>query len=224
MIIDYFQYFQLLSLLVAIACYRGLNACNLVLFIPLLLLTNIIELVGNNYRLLGWAHNYGMYNWYIILSTPINLYLYARMLQIRKNEKPVYVIIAVLSMLFIILNYVFLQGRDQFNNISVVLIEILNIVFSCFVLLRLAFRGDVLVSIFREPYFWISAANLLFGLITLVLLGLQQYIRSYHIVIGKDSLYHAILPVVNIILYSCYSLAFILCRMQINRSSSSLLQ
>lgn len=224
MIVDSFQYVQLLSLLVAILCYKGLNNYRLVLFIPLLALTNVIELIGNNYRALGWSHNYTIYNWYIILSTPLNLYLYGRMLRIRKNEKLVYLTICALSMLFIILNYIFLQGPGQFNNISIVLIEILNIVFSCFVLLRLALRGDVLVSIFREPYFWISAANLLFGLITLVLLGLQQYIRSNNILIGKDSMYHAILPVVNIVLYSCYCLAFILCRMQINRSSSSSLQ
>jgi len=224
MIIAPFQYFQLLSLLVAIACYRGLLQWRLILFIPLLLLTNVIELIGNNYKALGWTHNYAIYNLYILLMTPINLYLYGNMLTLKRNEKPVYLTICLLSLAFILLNYFFLQGYSQFNNISVVLIEILNIVLSCFVLLRLTFQGDMLVSIFRAPYFWISAANLLFGLITLVLLGLQQYIRGNNIRIGSTSLYHYILPVVNIILYSCYCLAFILCRTRTNRSSSSSLQ
>jgi hypothetical protein len=221
MTIDLFQYFQLLSLLVAIICYKGLVHCQLVLFIPLLLLTNVVEILGANYKQLGWSRSDAVYNWYILLSTPINLYLYGVMLKLRRNEKPVYIIISILSLAFIIINFAFLQGARQFNNISVVLIEILNIVFSCFVLLRLALYGDVKLGILKAPYSWISAANLLFGLITLVLLGLQQYIRSNNIVIGNTSLYRAILPVVNIILYSCYTVAFILCRIRINRSLSS---
>ncbi|TWW00668.1 hypothetical protein [Chitinophaga pinensis] len=217
MTLDLFQYFQLLSLLVAVICYKGLSHCRLLLFIPLLLLTNIVEIVGTNYRMLGWTRSDFIYNWYILLSTPMNLYLYGIMLRLRQNEKPIYIIISLLSILFIFINFFFLQGQGQFNNISVILIEILNIVFSCFVLLRLALHGDTQLGMFKDPYSWISAANLLFGLITLVLLGLQQYIRSNNIVIGNTSLYRAILPVVNIILYSSYCVAFVLCRIRINR-------
>ena len=59
--------------------------------------------------------------------------------------------------------------------------------------------------------------NLLFGLITLVVLGLQSYILNNHIEIAHKPLYLAILPAVNAIVYAGYSYAFILCRTQRTR-------
>jgi hypothetical protein len=54
-------------------------------------------------------------------------------------------------------------------------------------------------------------------LITLVVLGLQTYILINHVEIAHQSLYHAIMPVVNAVVYLGYSYAFILCRTQRTR-------
>ncbi|NLR82510.1 hypothetical protein [Chitinophaga eiseniae] len=219
--IEGYQYFEMLSLFVAIFCYKGLSHFRIVMFIPLLLLTNIVEMIGSNFRYFGWTNNYLIYNIFIIISIPIYFSLYANMLAIRRNERNILIVIAILSMSFVLVNFFFLQGRLFFNNISLILLEILNIVFSCFVLLRLAFQREIKRGLSREPYFWVCAPILLFSLLTLVLLGLQQYIRSRHIEIGQTSLYRVVLPVANIILYSSYSYAFVLCRTLTNKSSLS---
>jgi hypothetical protein len=48
----------------------------------------------------------------------------------------------------------------------------------------------------------------------LVILGLQEYILINHIEIAHKTLYNAIMPSVNAIVYAGYSYAFILCRTQ----------
>lgn len=210
-----YQYFQLLSLLLAIICYSGLGRYRLSMFLPLLLIVNLIEITGTNYRMLGWLpwlSNHAIYNYNLLLETPLRLYLLGQMLRLRPNERHTFTGIAFMCLLVIVLNYLFLQGPAVFNTFSLILIQIVTIVLSCFALLRLALKEDMQSSLWKDPYFWINAGLLLFALITLVLLGLQQFLQAHKVMLWGKSLYKAIMPVPNIILYLCYSYAFILCK------------
>ncbi|GAA0556824.1 hypothetical protein [Chitinophaga japonensis] len=215
-----YQYAQLLSLLLAILCYRGLIQYKLSPFLPMLVVVNLIEIAGTNYKLLGWIpwlSNHAIYNLNLLLETPMRLYLMGAMLQLRNNERPTFTVIAFLCMLVILLNYLFLQGPAVFNTFSLILIQIVTIVLSCFTLLRLALREEAGASLWKDPYFWINAGLLLFALITLVILGLQQYLQDHRVMLWKKSLYKAIMPVPNIMLYLAYSYAFILCKIPRSR-------
>ncbi len=212
--LHYYQYFQLLSLLLAILCYRGLSHYRIAMFLPMLLLVNLIEIVGTNYRALGcfpWLSNHFIYNFNLLLVTPFQLYLMGRMLQLRPNEEPVFNGIALLCMLVVLLNYLFMQGTAVFNTFSVILIQIVTIVLSCFTLLRLALRETGQLSLWKDPYFWINAGFLLFALITLVLLGPQQLLQANKVILWGQSLYKTMMPIPNYLLYLCYCFAFILC-------------
>jgi hypothetical protein len=114
-------------------------------------------------------------------------------------------------------NYGFIQGQTQFNTFSMGLEEIMKIIFAGLCLLRLTVLDREEINFMKEPYFWINSLNLLGGLITVVVLGLQSYILLNKIEIAHRSLYAAILPVVNAIVYSGYSYAFMLCKMQKTR-------
>jgi hypothetical protein len=206
----FFQYFELLSLLLAVICHKGLNKHSLIAFIPLLIIINTLEIIGVNMP----KPNYYIYNILILLQTPFFLFLYSKMMQLRENELTFFRIIATLTLFFILFNYFFWQGKEQFTNYSLILTQLLNIIFSCLVLLRLYMIDISEVNLFKNPYFWINGANMLFGMTVLVLLGMQDYIIKQHIQIGKDSLYHYILPVASTILYSLYSYAFVICRMR----------
>lgn len=216
------QYFELLSLLVAIYCRKGLRAFSLQAFIPLLAVVNIIEIIGINSDLFGWPSNHFIYNFNLLLATPFQLYLLGKMLRLKGKEKPVFFIVSMLCMLIIILNYFFLQGPIEFNTNSLILIEVLMVVFSCFVLLRIALQYNEEADLLKEPYFWINSAQLLFALVTLVVLGALKYNQLNNITIGKKSIHDFLMPPANIILYSVYSYAFILCRIQKNKLSSLL--
>jgi len=111
-----------------------------------------------------------------------------------------------------VINYLFLQGTKQLNTHSIILIEIMNIILSCFVLVQLVFKDDIERSLFNEPYFWINVGSLFFSLGTLVVMGLQQYIRANYIQLNKVSAYFFIMPFLNVILYSSWSYGFILCK------------
>jgi ABC-type dipeptide/oligopeptide/nickel transport system permease component len=63
----------------------------------------------------------------------------------------------------------------------------------------------------KHPYFWTAAGLLIFSLGTLVVLGMNQFIRINNLTIVNKALYRTIMPVLNVILYSSYSYAFYLC-------------
>jgi hypothetical protein len=220
--IAWFEYFQLLSLATAIYCRKGLKSCSLIAFIPLLIIVNATELIAENYRAFGWTSNYRIYNLYLLVSTPFFFYLAGKMLFLTRKESIVYLIVCILSMVLLCINYGFIQGPMHFNSYSLGLVDIMIIVFSGLCLVRLTVFDQKELNFMREPYFWINSMNLLSSLITLVVLGLQSYILINKIEIANITLYHAILPIVNAIVYGGYSYAFILCRTQRARSSSPL--
>ena len=212
--IAWFEFFQILCLFVALYCWKGLKARALLAFIPLLFIVNITELTGMNFRAFGWKSNYYIYNLYLLFSTPLRFYLAGKMLFLSRREAVVYYVLCFLGLALIIINFLFIQGSSHFNSYSLGLIELLMIVFSGLCLVRLTVLGHEELNFMKEPYFWVNALNLLFGLITLVLLGLQSYILINHIEIAHKSLYYYVLPAVNAIVYAGYSYAFILCRTQ----------
>lgn len=209
-----FHYFEILSLLLAIACYRGLRSFNLSTYIPLLVMVNIVELIAYNIP----GNNYYMYNLLILLQAPAFLFVFSRMLRLRENELIYFRIISALTIFFILLNYFFWQGKTNFNNYSFILTQLIYIVLSGLVLLRLFMLEENGLPMLRHPYFWINAGQLLFGITLLVLLGLQPYILEQQIMINGQSLYTFLIPKATILLYAFYSIAFILCRQKIVKS------
>lgn len=206
-----------MSLLVAIICYRGLKKFSIALFIALIFLGCLADTLGENYS--GWGlnrltnHNedYLIYNPYLILSTPILLHLFGKMLRLTKKEKKVFLWISLLVMALILLNYFFGEGVFNFNTNSLVLIALVTIFLSVFVLLRLAMEEERVITFFKEPFFWISSGFLLFGLGELIL-GLQTYIEMNNIKLFGKSIYTLVMDILNVFLYSAFSLAFILCQ------------
>jgi hypothetical protein len=220
--IAWFEYFQILSLITAIYCWKGLKSCSLLAFIPLLIIVNAAELIAENYRAYGWSSNYRVYNLYLLMSTPFFFYLAGKMLFLTRKEAIIFYIVCILCMVLVCINFGFIEGPIQFNSYSLGLVDIMIIVFSSLCLVRLTMFDQQELNFMREPYFWINSLNLLSCLITLVVLGLQSYILINKIEIANKTLYHAILPAVNAIVYGGYSYAFTLCRTQRARSSSPL--
>ncbi|MDP4350126.1 hypothetical protein QSG17_25090, partial [Escherichia coli] len=62
-----------------------------------------------------------------------------------------------------------------------------------------------------EPHFWFSAGFLIFSIGAVVLFGLRPYIQEHNLKINGWMLYQFIIPILNVVLYSCYCIAFYLC-------------
>src|ERR1700682_5706481 len=123
--IAWYEYFQLLSLCMAIYCWKGLRACSLLAFIPLLVIVNVTELTAMNYRAFGWSSNYYIYNLYLLISTPFFFYLAGKMLFLTKKESIVYYIVCLLCLALVVINFAYIQGRTKFNTYSLGLVEIM---------------------------------------------------------------------------------------------------
>ncbi len=218
--IEWFEYLQFASLLIAIVCYQDLKSYHIVVFIPFLFLDCLVDLLGDNYLSFGWKSNYFLYNYYLLTTTPLSLILFFKMLGLKGKLKIIFFFIGSLFMLLLLINYFFIQGKSQFNSYSLLLIMAINVIFSALILIKLVVTDDTKVSsLFKEPFFWINAATLLFSLGTLVVLGLQQYIIANKMKLNQEMLYNVIMHILNIFLYTALSYGFILCRIRTTRSS-----
>jgi hypothetical protein len=208
------QYFELFSLLCAVVFARGLNSFGIGVLIPLLLLDNVAEIIGVNFVYFGWKDNYFVYSLYLVLSTPLVLWLFGAMLGRGAPHKNYFLWGAIAIEGFVLLNYCFIQGPFEFDTYSYLLVSTAEIVMCCLVLARLAIRKDDQAGLLRDPYFWINGTTLLFNLVSLILLGALKFIALNHLEIRHKNLYLAILPAANALLYAGYSYAFILCHSQ----------
>ncbi len=209
--LDFYIYFQILSLLIAILYFKRLNAYHLAPFIFLIYIACIIEVCGFAFKQLQQV-NYLIFNLYLVFSTPLQSLLFYNMILPAGIQKNIFIIISSLLMLFILINFYFFQGMNLFNTYSLILIMLINIVFSVFVLIKRFLIDEKPVDFLKHPYLWINASILVFSLGTLVILGLQQYIEANKIQIGDKNAYRQIMPILNVILYSGYSYAFLLCK------------
>ena len=197
----------------AIFCFKGLRRFGLAAFLPLLLITCTIELLGSNSAHFGLKTNVFIYNLYLLISPPFYFWLFYRMLNLTGKPRYIYVFISVLSVLLILVNYYFLQGTQKFNSDSFLFIEIINIVFCSLVLFKMAVIDEPEnEKIYQHPYFWTAVSLFLFSLGSLIVLGLYEYIASRKIQMEGKNIYRIIMPYLNIILYLGYAYAFVLCR------------
>lgn len=217
MSIAWYQYFEIFSLLCAFFCLRGLNSYSLGIMIPILILDNVSEFIGTNYHLFNWKNNYLNYNIYLLLSTPLFLYLFSILLNLRPLQKRNYFIAAFFLEVLVLGNFFFLQGPWEFNTYANLLIQSTYIILSCLALARLTIGKDDEAGILQDPRFCINAMILLFSIVTMILLGSQKYIKLHHIEIHHKVLYFAVMPIANAVLYTGYSCAFFLCRMQMSK-------
>ena len=203
-------------------CYRGLKTLSIAWFIAFIFLECLADTLGENY--MRWGLNtltkrdedYLIYNPYLILSTPVLLYLFGKMLNLSGRQKKIFIFSCVLIVTLIIINYVAGEGLYNFNTRSLLLIALSTIFLSVFVLLKLSMEENRVITLFKEPYFWINAFLLLFALGELVL-GLQGYIQVNNIQVFGQSIYTLIMGILNVFLSSALSFAFILCQISASK-------
>ena len=218
--IPYFLYFQYLALFSAIYYYKSLKIFKAGAMLPLLILVCAIETASAVSKHFGYSNNHYLYNTYILTNTPLYFYLFYYFLNINPKIRKPYFLTAVSISVLMLLNFVFLEGIFIFNTLSIILMQFCTVLLSVFLLFRLAVSEKFFV-LSKHPYFWIAAGLLIFSLGTLVVLGMNQYIRMHQLTIVNKALYRTIMPILNVILYSSYSYAFYLCA-QMKKSYSPL--
>ncbi len=213
--LNYYHFFEVLSLACSLAFYKGLKQKGIAAYLPFLFITVVVEITASNwFYWTGNVRNDIVYNIYFLFITPIQLYLFYSMLRIGGASKLIFLVFSTLTYLFVLINFFFLQKMNLFNNYSFILYEITNIFFCSIILFKLCFKDEAEVNFLKEPFFWICGGNLLFSLGSLVIILLREFILLYDLKLNGKHIYQVLIPYLIVILYSAYSYGFYLCKQQ----------
>jgi hypothetical protein len=208
--LGYFHYFEYLSLVASLVFYRGLKAYSLQLMAPLLLIVCGIETVAAYYSELGLPSVQGVNNLYILISPFFYFVIFYKMIRPAGNFAIAYYVVALLTIAFIIYDFMDSDFFKFINTPTIVVSLTEHVILSLVVLFRLFSNESREVILLKEPYFWIAMALLIFSLVTIVTMGLHPIIYKNKVTIFGKSAYRVIMPMVCVIMYSCYSYAFFL--------------
>ncbi len=220
MSIDFF--FELFSLVIAIFCYHSLKQTKLVYFIPFLLLTVIVEFVG--YLSIIYevrSRNYWIYNIFNLVEFIFYAYLFASHFQLKFLRLLAYAFMPVL-ILCSSLNYTYIQGSENFHTYTLLLGSFFMVFFCCCFFYEWVLPEQITQNLIRQPFFWICVGLLLFYLGSVIINALFEYLRSSDMIREGKRIYVFINRSLNIILYTSFSISFLICQKNRKESLSQL--
>jgi hypothetical protein len=204
--------FELIALFTAIFCYKDLKATKMVYFIPFLLLTVFVEFIGN----LSVIHavkekNYWIYNIFTTFEFIFYAYLFTDNFKLPILRKIALYFIP-LVVVFSISNYLFLQGTQHFHTYTLLFGSFFIVLFCCCYFYEWVLPEQINQNLLKQPFFWVCVGLLLFYLGSVIINALYEYLRSSDMIEEGKHIYGLINRSLNVVLYSSFSISFILCR------------
>ncbi len=212
--LPYFIVFQIISLVMALVYYRHIRLFSLQVMLPLMAFVCTIEIVAANIGV-----NLSVYNIYVFISPVFYYILFFNIIRFKPVFKKVYIAIAILCITLFAYDYFFLRPGD-FNAYSMMGAMITYIILSCIVLAQIITDDTRHISLLKEPYFWLTTGIIIFSLVSVVVLGLYTFIARNAIQIFGKNMHRIIMPLANVVLYSCWSYSFYLCKVHSNKIAS----
>jgi hypothetical protein len=203
-----FLWFELLSLMVAVFSYQYLKGSNLFWFIPFLILTNIQE----------WGSHYGLFTYNDNNSLSVNIFTTIEFMfyswlfyqEITKNSyRKIIFTTSLILLVAIIINILFVQGPHTIHTYTFLGGSVLMVFFVFLYFYDLFFKEQAVV-LRNNPIFWICI-GLLFYYTGMFSIYAFLHVVSDEMKVRYAGLFFILVNVFNIILYSCFTIAF-LCR------------
>ncbi len=206
-------YFELISLIASITLFfqKG-TPFYLKLFPPFLLITLILEIIGFEFAKNG-QNNLALYNYSGILSFSFYLFYLRNIVHSPKAKRIIEHLLWIYPLLTIF-NIYFIQ-KNAFHSMTFSL-GCLLVVATCIYYFFELFRQPKYVNLLKEPSFWICSGLLFFFCCTFPLIGLTNYLYRISKAISRN--FGSILTIVNFLLYSLFTIAF-LCRLNFRSKS-----
>lgn len=212
-----YVYFIAISFLASLSVYfiSGKVPFYLKLFPPFLLATLTAESFGSYLSSIRMP-NVWLYNFFTILE--FCFYLFVLRLIINSNLiKKVIWTILILYPVIAVVNIIFIQKMKAFHTVTYALGCLIIVVFCIYYFLEL-FKNPKAVKLANNPAFWMCSGLLFFYCCGFPLYGLTNFISGISKLIIKN--FFAIIIILNIFLYSLFTIAF-LCRLKIRKYTSS---
>lgn len=164
-------------------------------------------------RVIQVQSNMWLINVYIFMSVLFYSYFYSQFIT---SKKPLFAI-KILSFIYIIfslINITVIQGFNAFNSYSF-LIGCVLVIYLTGLYFRQIIISKELVSLSKDPLFWISAGIFIFHLSELPYLVLLNYLNEIARALSKQLI--LVLKFLNVVMYTLITIGF-LCRTSIRKS------
>ena len=193
----------IVTFLVGVLNYKYYKITNLRFFMLFMAYTFVSEIVANIFILLNTS-TILIYNIYSLASTVFLILFYRKMIK-NNTIKKSSIFLIVLFSLCVILNSIFGQHivylyQNNTYILGFLLVTILIILFFVETL-----NSDKILSLGNLPSFWISIGLFIFNICLIPVMVIARFI-------GWSGVYDYILLAVNVIMYSCFTFAFMLAK------------
>jgi len=201
---------QASSFLVCIYLFKYLKDTLLKYFLPFLLITLTVELVGFWLTKIG-IKNYLLYNVFTTLEFIFYSFLFSKHLKTTLFKKLTIGFIPFYAMM-VFLNLQFIQGYNSFHTYTFLLGSFFIVLFCCLFFYESVLPEHLDHPLAKQPFFWVCTGLLLFYMGSVIINALFEYLRSYDLQQEGKRIYGIINQSLNVVLYSAFIYAFILCR------------
>jgi hypothetical protein len=211
------NYFEITALIVSVLAYARLRGTAFRLFPLFLLFIVLVELVGRYMRTVLKMHsNAWLYNISTTLEFLFYAYIFRQSLQNKAYKNLAFWFILIYP-LAVLTNMLFVQGFFWFHSYTMVLGSFFMLIFCCLFFYEV-FLNPLELELHREPMFWISTGILFFYLGDFSYNLYYNILTKYGLDTGRN-LFLSINNNLNLVLYSCFTIAF-LCKRSPRRSLS----
>lgn len=195
--------FLLICLIIAQKNYHKYKDTSEKFFLHFLGYTFLTELIGLYTAYVLEINFTVIYNIFIIVSFLYYFYWFYTVLKV-KNQRIVIVFLSILFFIFGVYNFITIDHYNFHGN-TFVFGALVNVLTSFFLFAQLL-NDKEQIEIRHNLKFWIATGLLLFNVGIVPLMMFSEQFNAYH------NVRTVILQALNVILYSCYSLGFILCK------------
>lgn len=201
---------QASSFLVCILLYNTLRKTHFKYFLPFLFITLTVELTGY-WLITKGIRNYTLFNVFTTFEFIFYAFLFSKHLKTTLFKKltigfmPFYAV-----MVFLNLQYV--QGYNNFHTYTFLLGSFFVVLFCCLFFYESVLPEHLDHPLAMQPFFWVCTGLLLFYMGSVIINALFEYLRSYDLQQEGKKIYGLINQSLNVVLYSSFIYAFILCR------------
>jgi hypothetical protein len=213
--IPLYIYFMAVSFLVSLFVYLRVNKVSYLKWFPLFLFsTVVIECVGIYLANKGKS-NTVLYNFFTLFEFSYYIILISQAINTRKAKKILYSVVAI-YLVIALFNIFFIQ-KNVFHSITYSLGCLLVVACSVYYFFEL-FQQPKSSSLLREPAFWICTGLLFYYSCSFPLMGAINFLNVIPPLLFNNAI--TFLTILNILLYSLFTIAF-LCQLKIRKYTLS---
>ncbi len=202
----FFVWFELIALLIVLINHHRIKNTYLWWFIPLLLLTNIIEWGSYFHIFTLHKSNNWIYNVFTLIEFLFYSWLYYSIIP-DKGSKRIIKLLATILFFTTLANQLFLQGFWHFHSYTFMLGCIVMVSY-VFLFFRQMIQHVDDESLLRQPYFWVSIGVLFFYVGQFFYFAFFQYFLIKNDFGSSLPVFHFFNNLLNILLYTCLSISF----------------